>query len=243
VSTALLSRQRIRGLPAQCAIAGTCVVLWVSVVLLPGQQAWCVAVTLVTIALWAEVRLHKVFRRTLVVRRALKFVPYAVPGVCFGIDLRPGAVAIGIAVTASVGYLVATRRRIQTVLDPRILALMPRADAAERWSETLFYAGSAVAQEYLHRFVLVVFLSGAGVPGPLIVVATTATFVLEHFIGPNGHTARSRANIALWGGMGIVFGAVAVLFPPALSAVMLGHLLVNAPAAIRPHLRGRRADP
>ncbi|MEV7619448.1 hypothetical protein AB0N59_04835 [Microbacterium sp. NPDC089321] len=241
MKSSLLTRETVKTPVVQCSLIAACLVLSASLLLFPDDRTWCVVVTLATISLWAEVRIHKLVRRNLIVRRSLKFVPYMLPVTCFGIDLEVHVPATVVATLAAGAYLIATRRQLQKALDMRLLSLMPKGTAGERWSETLFFVGSAAAQEYLHRFVLVTYCTELGVPGPIVVIITTATFVAEHFVGPNGHTARSRSNISLWVGMSIVFGGVVILLPPALSAVMLGHCIINAPAAIRPHLRGRSA--
>lgn len=224
----------------QRGVVLVCATLWLSSILAREFSAWTVVVMAVTVPLWTWVDLYRLVPRNLIIRRTLKFIPYAIPVATFGIDLRTTWLAFLLCTGAALLYLALTLRTIREALHPVLLAMMPKASLSENISETIFYSGSAVAQEYVHRFVLVDFLTSLGVPGALIVAITTASFVLEHLVGRDGgHTAVTRHNLILWGALGVVNGTAAVFFPPALLSCMIAHLLINAPASIRPYLRGR----
>lgn len=217
-----------------------CVALWASSIALRDVPAWTVCVAVLTVPLWTWVKLYKIFPRNLVLRRSSKFIPYLVPLFTFGIDLRVSWSSLALCLIFAVAYLSITKRAVKEALNPTLLSMMPRSSFAENLSEAIFFGGSAIAQEYLHRFVFVVFLTSLGAPEPLIVLLTTASFVIEHFVGKDGgHTAKSKSNIALWASLGLVNGVAAVYLGPALLACMLAHLCINGPATVRPFLRGR----
>ncbi|WP_223624656.1 type II CAAX prenyl endopeptidase Rce1 family protein [Microbacterium sp. EST19A] len=200
-----------------------------------------ILVAAITIPLWSWVDLYKAFPRNTIVRRILKFIPYFVPIATFGISLKPGLASILICAGTAAVCLIVTYPQIKEVLNRRVLALMPRQTLSRRASEAIFFLGSAIAQEYLHRYVLVLYLMEIKIPLVNIVVITAATFVLEHFIvRDGGHTAKSSRNIILWVTLGLIFGTASVCNPDALLGCIIGHGMINMPAAIRPFLRGAR---
>ena len=232
-------KRRVDAKWAQAFLIVFCFASWVGVFVWRDSHVIVVLLTLGSVVAWSWVNLYT-FIANLLLRRSLKFIPYFVPIIAFGFDFSGTTVGYAIAIGSACVYLICTARSIARALNPQLMALMPRGKWDARWSETAFFTLSGVAQEYLHRYVLITFLMDDLRIGVILsVLITTATFVFEHFTGPNGHTALTRNNIVLWTGMGIVFGAVAA-FTQSYLAIIVGHVIVNLPASIRPHLRGRK---
>ena len=223
---------------AQLLLVSFCLIAWLLAVFNRTDQTLVAVLCCATVVAWSWVNLYHVFHN-LLIRRTLKFIPFFIPVVSFGFDFGGTVLGAVCAVGLAALYLWVTRRSIAKATNPALMALMPRADWNARWSESAFFTLSAIAQEYLHRFVLLRLLLDQLHTGvPIAVAITTLTFVGEHFTGPNGHTALSRGNILLWTGMGIVYGLIAALTGSYI-AVMVGHVIINLPASVRPHLRGK----
>ncbi|MFW0775255.1 CPBP family intramembrane glutamic endopeptidase [Paenarthrobacter nitroguajacolicus] len=103
----------------------------------------------------------------------------------------------------------------------------------------MFFLLPSVAQEYFHRQAwLYVLILQTGVWPWVAVLFTSIMFSVEHLVGGGGHTTPSLINLTRWFGMGVLL-ATAVLLTGQIWPAIICHAMVNAPAAIQPHLRGK----
>lgn len=210
-------------------------------VLFAGSRSVVVVATLAAVVSWSRVH-HRRYIRNIWLRRSAKFVPYVVPVFTFGLSFHVEPWQYPAAAVPALLLISARWHSLKTAFNRNILGLMPRQSVAERWTESLFFAGPAIAQEYLYRFVLMSYLVEDWRASPW--VAATATgllFTAEHFVGAGRHTVKNLLNAATWLGLGVYFGFLTSgLY--GLPAVILGHLIINTPAAIMPHLRGLKGE-
>lgn len=176
-------------------------------------------------------------------RRLTRHLPYAVPLPLLGFADATGLVDLCLAAVPALILHTLRRRELRVALDPRIAALMSPQSLGSKVGEAAFFGLAGISQEYVHRYAVLVVLTGllAGWTGWLPTIAvciTSATlFLLEHLLSPaGGHTDKGTREIVTWWCVGLYF-AFLVATSGALVAAMVGHVLINLPAAVRPFLR------
>lgn len=129
-------------------------------------------------------------------------------------------------------------KALVVMFNPVLLKAFDRGSLSDRWSESAFFFAPAILQELLFRGYLITALSSIGLSPVLSVLISAAAFVLDHLFTRNSHVRPTLANLMTWTFAGVIWGA-AVVLGGTLWLAMFGHLLMNLPAAVQPHLRGR----
>ena len=171
-------------------------------------------------------------------RRVIRHLAYFAPALTFGFDWHLSWIAFALAIPPVLAYQWTQRESLRLMLDPAVCAFQPPASLTDRTGTFLFFLLPGVSQEYLHRYVIMTMIAHAGASAWLVVTAvavSTLTFVLEHLRGNGRHALPNRKNILLWTGTGLLFGTVVGL-THCVVAVMVAHMLLNLPAALRPLL-------
>ncbi|SEP48349.1 hypothetical protein SAMN04489732_1128 [Amycolatopsis saalfeldensis] len=181
-----------------------------------------------------------------IIRRVFKHLPYFAPLPSVGVYDSTSLTPLLLATIPALVFHALSWRKLRLSFDRRIAALMEPQSMASKIGECAFFGLSGISQEYLHRHAVIAVLVGAiGRPAAEfhflatfgICVASGGIFVLEHIIArSDGHTGRGVREVLTWWCMGAWFAWLVLSFG-GLVAVMVGHTLINLPAAIRPFLR------
>ena len=212
--------------------------LFVATWLTRGTPLLALSLSAVGIASWSYVELGR-YISNLWLRRALKALPYFMPVLVVGIDLHGTFLGIAVGIALGATLLALQWKSLRVALDRRLLGLMPRPTRTEALTESMFFLLPSIAQEYYHRQAwLSILILHIGVWPWAAVAFTSVMFSVEHLIGRGGHTTPSRMNLIRWFGMGVLL-STAVLLTGQIWPAIICHAMVNSPAAIQPHLRGK----
>lgn len=146
-----------------------------------------------------------------------------------GVTLTTSGVVLGVALAAPL--LVASHREIRRGFSHAMLALLEPLWPAEKAYLFLAPLASAIAQEYLYRFALIVVVSQ--VMPPLAAVALSALlFVVEHRVQAHARTTWDAKDIAIHTYMSVA-GGIAFVLTNTMAPAFTLHLIFNLPASIQ----------
>lgn len=182
----------------------------------------------------------RLFTTNLWIRRCYGALPYLCAlGVPINFDgsFAPHFWALGISVTLLIHFM--RRKALTIAFNSNVLAVMKREIPGRRYTESAYFLLPGLMQELLFRGVLLTALMPLQLPQFALIAASAILFVLDHLFTGNEHVRPSATNLVTWFGTGLVWATVVVLGGSIWIAIV-SHMLLNLPAAILPHLRGRR---
>lgn len=151
-------------------------------------------------------------------------------------SLDPVYWVLGLSSALAVHFV--RRSSLVLAFNPKLLAAMPTESAARRYSESAYYLLPAILQELLFRGVLITALAALNYPTLAIIAVSAVLFVVDHLFTKNVHVRPSALNLLTWAGPGVVWAGI-VTMGGSIWIAVCSHTLLNLPAVVLPHLRGR----
>lgn len=193
--------------------------------------------TIAGIWIWSRIRLY-LFISDVVLRRIMRFAPFLFPIRFWGLPRLEMEWRGNLAcLICTLTIMFFSMKSYRILFSKFVLSSVNRENRRRRYSESLFYFLSSIGQEYVYRYVLILFLAEYCNLGYMAVLISSALFVIEHRIGDRGKQLFTMRNIAAWSTMGMVYGTIAFV-THTVSGPLIGHILVNLPNIVYPHLKG-----